>query len=257
MKALNDLLQELGISKVKLAKYLGVSRQMVYNYLELDNLNKWPKEKKILLFKLLDINDGDEVTLEKIQVNTEYLLKVEAKINQGINTNSDSSDCLDLKGLRKEDQILFSDLVMLLKEKLTDEASDEMHWTIVYLYHLLQSLDNIPEIRYIFAYISKMRGWTKPEDFKFSEDKQFMFEGILYSALNLYNNGGANKNRLMESHKRFVQEIEQKKEEQLTRTQQLHTIKIQALKELNYDKLDENNATEVWEKMAEIESRKV
>ena len=32
MKYLNELLKELGISKVKLARYLGVSRQMVYNY---------------------------------------------------------------------------------------------------------------------------------------------------------------------------------------------------------------------------------
>ena len=39
MRKLNDLFQELGISKVRLAKYLGVSRQMVYNYLELDNIN--------------------------------------------------------------------------------------------------------------------------------------------------------------------------------------------------------------------------
>ena len=29
MKKLKDLMQELGISKVRLAKYLGVSRQMV------------------------------------------------------------------------------------------------------------------------------------------------------------------------------------------------------------------------------------
>ena len=41
MEQLNKLLQELGISKVRLAKYLGVSRQMVYNYLELENINKW------------------------------------------------------------------------------------------------------------------------------------------------------------------------------------------------------------------------
>lgn len=40
MNRLNDLLQELGISKVRLAKYLGVSRQMVYNYLEMDSINK-------------------------------------------------------------------------------------------------------------------------------------------------------------------------------------------------------------------------
>ena len=51
MEKLNNILSELGVSKVKLAKYLGVSRQMVYNYLELDDLNKWPKEKKILLTK--------------------------------------------------------------------------------------------------------------------------------------------------------------------------------------------------------------
>ena len=49
MNALNELLQELGISKVRLAKYLNVSRQMVYNYLTFDNIDKWPKEKKILL----------------------------------------------------------------------------------------------------------------------------------------------------------------------------------------------------------------
>ena len=49
MNSLSELLQELGISKVRLAKYLNVSRQMVYNYLELEDLNKWPKEKKILL----------------------------------------------------------------------------------------------------------------------------------------------------------------------------------------------------------------
>ena len=58
MKKLNDLLQELGISKVRLAKYLGVSRQMVYNYLELDDIEKWPKEKKLLLYKLFDIKDA-------------------------------------------------------------------------------------------------------------------------------------------------------------------------------------------------------
>ena len=58
MDRLNELLQELGLTKVKLAKYLGVSRQMVYNYLVLDSLDKWPKEKKVLLLQLLDIKDN-------------------------------------------------------------------------------------------------------------------------------------------------------------------------------------------------------
>ena len=43
MDALNKLLQDLGVSKVKLAKYLGVSRQMVYNYLTFEDINICPK----------------------------------------------------------------------------------------------------------------------------------------------------------------------------------------------------------------------
>ena len=82
MNNLKELLQELGISKVRLAKYLGVSRQMVYNYLELDSLNKWPKEKKILLFKLLDIDDGDDETIANIHISTDYLMNIESKLIQ-------------------------------------------------------------------------------------------------------------------------------------------------------------------------------
>ena len=40
MERLNEILHELGISKVKLAKFLGVSRQMIYNYLELAKIYK-------------------------------------------------------------------------------------------------------------------------------------------------------------------------------------------------------------------------
>ena len=105
--------------------------------------------------------------------------------------------------------------------------------------------------------MSKTNGFTSPDEYKFNEDKQFIFEGILYSALTLYNNGGASRSKIMETHKRFVQEIEQKKEEALSRTQQLTTMKIQALKELNYSEINEANASEVLAKIAEIQSRKV
>ena len=100
MKYLNDILQELGISKVRLAKYLGVSRQMVYNYLELPNLSKWPKEKKISLLKLLDIEDGDEETIKNIKVTTEYLMEVEDRLSKGLKDNM-QGEYLDLKGLKK------------------------------------------------------------------------------------------------------------------------------------------------------------
>lgn len=258
MHRLNELLQELGISKVRLAKYLGVSRQMVYNYLELDDINKWPKEKKILLFKLLDIEDGDDGTINSIKVTTDYLMAVESRLNQGVKSSSDLDNYFDLKGLNKEEQTLLADITYLLKEKLLDDNNkNENFYAIQYLYHLMQSIDNVPEIKYIFGYMSKTTGFTNPEDFKFDEDKQFIFEGILYSALTLYNNGGASRSKLAESHKRFVKEIEQKNEEKLSRTQQLNTIKIQALKELGYTEINESNAQEVIEKIAEIESRKV
>ncbi len=258
MNRLNELLQELGISKVRLAKYLGVSRQMVYNYLELDDINKWPKEKKLLLFKLLEIDDGDEGTLNGIKVTTDYLMSVENRLNQGVKNTSDLDSYFDLKGLSKEDQTLLADITYLLKEKLLeDNKHDENRYAALYLYHMLQSIDNVPEIKYIFGYMSKTTGFTNPEEYKFQEDKQFIFEGILYSALTLYNNGGASRSKLAESHRRFVQEIEQKNEEKLSRTQQLNTIKIQALKELNYTEINESNAAEVFEKIAEIQSRKV
>ena len=255
MLQLNELFQELVISKVRLAKYLGVSRQMVYNYLELNDINKWPKEKKLLLFKLLDITDGKAI--EDIQVTTDYLMSVEGRLNQGVKSSSEMEAGFNFKGLNKESQVLLSDITYLLKEKLSDEKNDENYHAILYLYHLLQSLDNVPEIKYIFGYMSKTTGFTNPEEYKFQEDKQFIFEGILYSALTLYNNGGASRSKLAESLKRFVQEIEQKNEEKLSRTQQLNTIKIQALKELGFTEINETNAAEVFEKIAEIQSRKV
>ena len=158
MEELKNILNNLGISKVKLAKYLGVSRQMVYNYLELDNINKWPKEKKILLFKLLNVEDGNPETLDKIKINTEYLEAVEDRLNSLNKTNN--YDLIDIKGLNKQEQVLLSDFTFLLKEKLS-------------------------------------------------------------------------------------------------RTQQLNTVKIQALRELGYNEINASNAAEVFEKIAEIQSRGV
>lgn len=256
MDKLNDLLQELGVSKVRLSKYLGVSRQMVYNYLVLDSLEKWPKEKKLLLLQLLDLKDGSNEEIANIKVDTEYLMNVEKRLNIGVKNGNDFDNFLDLKGLDKESRILLNDIVFLLKEKLEENKNNDCD-AIKYLYNLLQSMDNVPEIKYILAYIAKTTGFINPEEYAFNEDKQYIFESILYSALTLYNNGGASKSKVMECRKRFVQEIEQKKEEKLSRTQQLNTTKIQALKELGYTEINESNAAEVFEKIAEIQSRKV
>ena len=256
MEVLNNLLQELGISKVKLAKYLGVSRQMVYNYLTLDSLDKWPKEKRVLLLQLLNIDDDSNEAIKKIKVNTEYLLEVENRLNANIKKEDGDNNNFDLTGLDKEGKALLSDIVFLLKEKLV-EGGYTNNATVRYLYYLLQSINNVPEIKYILGYIAKTNGFIKPDEFAFDEDRQFIFEGILYSGLTLYNNGGASKSKVAESRRRFVQEIETKNEEKMSRTQALNTIKVQALHELGYDDINRDNAAEVFEKIAEIESRKV
>ena len=118
MDRLNELLQELGLSKVKLAKYLGVSRQMVYNYLVLDSLDKWPKEKKVLLLQLLDIKDGSKKSIESIVVDTDYLMEVEKRLNTAIKQTNSIESVIDMNGLTKENKQLLNDFIFLLKEKL-------------------------------------------------------------------------------------------------------------------------------------------
>ena len=115
MDRLNELLQELGLSKVKLAKYLGVSRQMVYNYLVLDSLDKWPKEKKVLLLQLLDIKDGSNESIQNIKVDTEYLMGVEKRLNNAIKSSNNMDSIIDFNGLTKENKTLLNDFIFLKK----------------------------------------------------------------------------------------------------------------------------------------------
>lgn len=260
MERLNEILHELGISKVKLAKYLGVSRQMIYNYLELDDINKWPKDKKVLLLNLLGIKSGED--LKTIKVDTDYILDVETRINtlfennEKINAINESNAIY--QGLSKQNKALMHDLIELMKEKLEeDDKTSEAYHIFRYLYHFLQSLDSNKELKYILGYISKAAGFTKPEEFVFDQEDQFVFESVFYTAMVLYENGGASKTKLAEAHKRFVNQIEHKREEKMSRTLELNTYKVQALKELGYTEINEKNASEVLEKIAEIQSRKV
>ncbi len=261
MERLDSLLKELGISKVKLAKFLGVSRQMIYNYLELDDINKWPKDKKVLLLNLLGVKTSEEI--EDIKVDTDYLSEVEVRLNSICNdndmtTNIESANTI-LSGLNKKDQELLINIIDLIKEKLDDSSdkNSDGHYTIEYLYHFLQSLDTSKELKYILGYVAKETGFVKPMEFVFNEEEQFIFESIMYSAFVLYNSGGASKTKLAECHKRFTNQIEQKREEKLSRTLELNNIKVLALKELGYTEINEHNAAEVFEKIAEIQSRKV
>lgn len=257
MSKLNDILHELGISKVKLAKVLGVSRQMIYNYLELEDINKWPKDKKVLLLNLLGIKSADDI--ENIKVDTDYILSVETRLNS-LFDNSQKSEFVDnnlYNGIGTKQKELLHNIVELLRENLDDDNDSETYNAYRYLYYYLQAMETSKELKYILAYMAKATGSIKPTEFAFNEDEQFIFESIMFSAMSLYNNGGASKTKLAESHKRFVNQIEHKMEEKMSRTLELNTIKVQALRELGYNEINSQNAAEVFEKIAEIQSRKV
>lgn len=255
MEKLNDVLNELGISKVRLAKYLGVSRQMLYNYLSMDSLRNWPKEKSTKLMGLLNIKSEDEI--DNLYIDSNYIMEVESRLNDGVKDSANREVLADLKGFSKKEQELLTDIINLLKERLAEDKTKETFSAFTYLYHYLQSMETSKELKYILAYMSKAMGFTDPMEFAFNQDQQFIFESILFSGLTLYNNGSASKVKLAESHKRFVQDIEHKNEEKLSRTQELNTAKVQALRELGYNEINEENAKEVLEKIAEIQSRKV
>ena len=95
-------------------------------------------------------------------------------------------------------------------------------------------MDNVEELKYVLAYFAKSNAFVSTQEFTFNKDKQLIFEGIMYQAITLFNNGAVSKQRVLEAHKKFEAEIEQKQEEKLSRTQELNTVKVQALRELGF-----------------------
>lgn len=253
MDKLNKILSEAGVSKVKLAKYLGVSRQMVYNYLEMDSINEWPLEKKIKLFSLLNIKSSNEI--DDIVVDNDLIKHVNSLINDDSTTLVEKGN-LYFDGIKNSDQKVLNDIIYLLKDRLVnnDEESSNI---CKYLYYFIETLETNPETKFILAYIAKSTGFVKADEFVFEADQQFAFESIFYQAMLMFVNGSASREKLIEVHKKFEKSIEIKREEKLSRTQELFTIQAQALKELGYNELTRENGNEVLEKMAEIQSRKI
>ncbi len=254
VEKINLILKKTNISKVNLAKYLGVSRQMVYNYLDSDNLSKMPAEKCQLLFKLLEVKNCDEIV--KKELTDEYLQSVSNKIFTYRKPAAKKDEIIELTGLKKEEQSILSDIIFIMKEMLIEDKSKNTYTTLIYIYHLLQSLTSMEELKYFLGYVAKNGGYIKPDVFDFNEEKQYIYESIMFSAMTLYANGGASKSKLAESHRRWESVLERKNEEKLSRTQELNTAKVQALRELGYDEINEKNATEVFDKIAEIQARK-
>lgn len=253
MSKVSSKLSEIGVSKVRLAKYLGVSRQMLYNYLALEKLEDWPNEKATRLMQLLEIKN--ESDLDNVNIDGEYIIKIDTKLNEGVKVALSGNNLIDLKGFNRKEIEVLTDIISLLKDRLRNDRTKDTYNTYVYLYHYLQSMENNKELKYLLCFCSKLMGFTDPIEFSFNQDQQFNFESIIFSAFTLYNNGGASRSKIAETHKRFVQEIERRHEEKLTRTQEIITVKEQALRELGYSTITEENAKEIFEKIAEIQSR--
>ena len=166
-----------------------------------------------------------------------------------------SIEIIELTGLRPEEQNIINDIVFIIKEMLNEDKTKNSLTLLNYFYHFIQATTKTKEAKYILAYISKASGFTAPTVYEFEEDQQFVFESIMYSAMTLYNNGGASRTKLAESHRRWENELSKKNEEKLSRTQELNTAKVLALKELGYTEINEHNASEVFDKIAEIQSR--
>ena len=255
MSKISNILSDIGVSKVRLAKYLGVSRQMLYNYLALDRIEDWPSEKATRLMQLLEIKNEED--LDNLEIDGEYIIKIDTKLNEGVKVALSGNSLIDLKGFNRKELEVLTDIISLLKDRLRDDHTKDTYNTYVYLYHYLQSMENNKELKYLLCFISKLMGFTDPMEFLFNQEQQFNFESIIFSAFTLYNNGGASKSKISDCHKRFVQEIDKKHEEKLSRTQELNAVKEQALKELGFANITEDNAREVFEKIAEIQSRAV
>ena len=255
MNKISNVLSELGVSKVRLAKYLGVSRQMLYNYLACESLEDWPSEKATRLMQLLEIKS--ESDLDNLTIDGDYIIKIDTKLNEGVKIALSSSNLVDLKGFNRKEVEVLTDITTLLKDRLKDDKTKDTYNTFVYLYHYLQSMETNKELKYLLCFVSKLTGFTKPKEFLYNQEQQILFESIMYSGFTLYNNGGASRTKIGDTHDRFVREIEQKHEEKLSRTQELNTAKIQALRELGYDDITTDNAKEVLDKIAEIQARKI
>ncbi|MBO5183008.1 MAG: hypothetical protein J6B64_01280, partial [Bacilli bacterium] len=210
------------------------------------------------LLNLLGVKNVDEI--QRIKVDTDYISDLDARLNSiilvktGV-TNEDKSVIFD--GLGKKQRELMKNIVDAVKENLEDSKNEDGFNSMKYLYNFLQSMNSSSELKYILGYIAKETCFEDPMVFAFDEEEQFIFESIMFTAMTLYHNGGTSKSKLAEAHKRYVNKIERKKEEKLSRTMELNRIRIQAMKELGVTEVNLQNAALISEKMAEIETRKV
>ena len=136
VEKINKILKEANISKVNLAKYLGVSRQMVYNYLDGEDLSKLSNDKSQALFTLLNVKNEEE--LKNVELTKEYIQEVGNKIFNSKKSSVKKNDYVDLSGLRSEEQNIINDIIFIIKEMLNEDKTKNMMIVLNYFYHLFK-----------------------------------------------------------------------------------------------------------------------
>ncbi len=244
LKLILILIDKLNISKVALASYLNVSRQMVYNYLSMNSIDEWPLDKKILILELFGVRNTLE--LEHVNVNTDLLESVQTKLNSvDRNAIQVKYNRLDSKSKRIVDDVI----------NLCDDSN--LQESINTLLTLLEYSLISDDYKYLITYLAKVFKKIDARNFGSDKDRQMAFEGILFSAFNLFNSGKFSKEKTQKVHDELVREIERKSELDSQATNVINVTKIIAKKELGIDSIDETNIDQVLEKMIEIQGRKL
>ncbi len=243
MEKILMLIQECEISKVALANYFDVSRQMIYNYLNFDKFEQWPMRKRVMLLDLFGVNNS--VELETLKVTPKLINDVKNKLN----ISSDNNDDVTLNNLESRYKVLITDLIRLCSDDETKEAVYNI--TMLLEYALVNN-----EYMYLIEYLAKVFKNTKTTEFKYNEKEQMAFEGIMYSAFNLYSSKKYNEDKVRKAHKEFVKDINSRSQHDLQSTSSINFAKIIAKKELGIDVIDEGNVDQVLEKVLEIQNRK-
>lgn len=235
MKNISDLLKKLNISKVNMSKYLGVSRQMFYNYLALDKLEDWPEEKRECIQSLFGINTFDDI--KYIEITPELKKEVKEQVDSAIKERKDLDINKDINDFEEESQKLLLKIFNNLKTNL--EKDKKYLTTYNYLYYFLIEMDQNDDLKYVLSYFSKLFRHTPVNEYKYDRSGQYILEAILYTALNLYNNGSASEKRLAKSHEKFESFVQGRFSKDLTQTQELAQIRIEAMEKLNIEDVND------------------
>ena len=180
MKDIIRIIDESSISKVSVAKYLGVSRQMLYNYFAHTDFEDLPDDKQNKLLTLFGVKTKADLT--KIKVDDAYVADLEARISDGIVDSNNKESLSDFRGLNKNEQQILIDIFTTLKDRLSNDSSELEYKTLRYLLMYIQNMEQLEVLKYILAYVAKSTAQIPMSEYIYDESKQYVFEGIFFSA---------------------------------------------------------------------------